>query len=182
MVTINLLPWRQYTRAYHVKVMKRMIIMMLSLAIFIIVGVHRIIAQQIQVMQKRVTRLEQSTHRLVNLNKLSHLKQDRSNTAKLEKIISSYRAATQNLFAEFTKVYKPKVCFTEITRTKNTLIFSGNTRSAADLTEFLKTWSAAYLFEEIKLEQMQQKNGFIYFHFQALESQTFPSVLRRGGS
>ncbi|TAK76171.1 MAG: hypothetical protein EPO11_04605 [Gammaproteobacteria bacterium] len=157
MVTINLLPWRDHLRRYQEKSVKRIILIAISVSLSLLFAVHWTLKEMIHREQLKVLALQALQPSLPAED--SSGKFDRA------------RFATQNLFAELAKGYDDDVCFTGITREKNSITFSGSARTAAELTDFLKNWHATYLFAEIKIDQLQYQpdNGWVQFRFRAIE-------------
>lgn len=171
MVEINLLPWRKHRRIYEDKIEKKVILLSIVITFLILSGAHFFVWGQVSDMQTHIEQLEEEAHKFSHEQKFMQDIDHHSIPVDLVKNIFAYRSETKNLFTELGKAHEYSVCFNEIGREKNRITFSGNTRSASDLTEFLKNWSAGSLFTEIKIEHLQQRpgHGLMEFRLEAIE-------------
>lgn len=170
MVEINLLPWREYTRLYQAKQMKKILFLTLTLCVIPVTGMVLVLTWHEKQLHARITELKKETGRYA-VQKPLPAKQDRLDEAKTSKKYLDRQAATQKFFGELASISAANLCFTSVTRVMNKITFSGNARSAVDLTDFLTHWQAASFFSEIKIEQIEQQgHAFMRFRFQALEN------------
>lgn len=172
MVTFNLLPWRQYQKAQQ---QKRLTIIMGSVILFSVTTI--MIAYLVMSAWER-----QRAYHITALTSEWHRYQE-SNALRRKKFLSQTKPVNQvnhditmdKLFSGLAKQSPENVCFTEMVRDKNTIIFTGVTDSAADLTTYLRQWSLAYLFTDITLKLLeQQDNGSLRFIFLARENHEAP--------
>lgn len=72
--------------------------------------------------------------------------------------------STHDFFNELTKINALPICFTTISREKNTIQLMGNVRSANDLTKFLQHWPSKELFATVIIEKLQlsKTTGLIF--------------------
>lgn len=177
MVSINLLPWRAYARRYQQQVLRKLLLSVFLLTLLLIVCLHWITAERTQALQLRVTTLEQASQPLLLAQKQWKASSDSGNEAVMKALLN-YRYATKKLFAELGRIKADTLCFTQIVRARGRISFAGQAHSAAELTAFLTGWRAAYLFSEIRVEQLeQQENHLIRFRFQAMENTLFLRAL-----
>lgn len=168
MVNINLLPWRRFEREYQNRLLKKIFISTISIALFILIIVHALISHQEKLWQANVaaTNKKLSLYREINAQNTSNI--TAFSEVNTPKQYDKHDFAIR-LFSELSKRNAGKVCFTDIERMDKTLLFSGKARSILELTEFLRGWNAAYLFNEIKINSIEtQENGFVHFRFQAM--------------
>lgn len=162
MVMINLLPWREGARLYHNKVIKKMLLAAIFLALSMLSGVHWVLSCKEKQIDDHVMRLRSELKRY-ELQKKAEVR------PTFIKELRHVQSLTNKVFLELGKVQSTGVCFTKISRLKNTIAFSGQASSAAELTDYLSNWNAAYLFSEIKIVQLeQQENQPIKFLFHAV--------------
>ena len=163
MVTINLLPWRDYTRIYSRAQFKKMLVISLIIVSMLLMSTKFFLAKQEQELQLRITQLQQEIKKYT----IQPIKKRAEPDAFLN--IKSQRLV-KNLLAELISTHKTQVRFASIERRNNSVSFSGKARSAADLTEFLSQWKAAGLFAQINIQSIEQKeNSWIDFSFQAIQ-------------
>jgi Tfp pilus assembly protein PilN len=179
MVIINLLPWRESKRIYQARIMKTILIITLFATVASIAGLHEVIVQWNNSLDSQIARLKEEMKIYIRPKESS---QKKIKTEQKGAIISgstlknllNFRLATKNLIVELGKWPAQDVCLTTISRDKNVITFSGKAHSAAELTAFLKTWKAAYLFSDITLDDLAQKeNNTIQFRFQALANHSY---------
>lgn len=177
MVTINLLPWREKARLYQHKKNKKIVAGVLGAMLFGTVILHVLAARYVNFLQQQNAAIEQE------LEQVTHLAEEKMRGVQGENTQQHwlyYRDATRNLMRELGEKFATDVCFTEISRSKNRLFFSGHASSAANFTDFLAHWSAATLFSTIKIAYIKQvENRSVTFSFQAhaLEEEQADAVL-----
>jgi Tfp pilus assembly protein PilN len=170
MVTINLLPWREYERVYQLKEVKKCLAIVILLVMMVIILMHVIFSKREAEMRVSVAaKKEKLTHyyQSTDLNRVSH-----ASSASVNSImqLQNHHAFIRQLFVELGKSNVSEVCFTEIEHTNHSISFIGKARSATNLTEFLRHWTAASLFTEIRINTIeQQEDGLVRFGFQAVE-------------
>ncbi len=154
---INLLPWRQHLRLQQEKITKQIIFIAIGMTLAMVIAAHYTMSEMIDRVQTQV----------FELKKLQPVVQNDHATPQVER----GQQRTKNLFIEVMKRHHYEVCFTEIARERNIVDFSGSAKTAAELTEFLIHWQAAYLFSEIKIDKLQnqRESDGIEFHFHAVE-------------
>jgi hypothetical protein len=161
MVEINLLPWRDYTRDYENKVMKKTLLTTLLLTALILVGIHHILSKREAALQAHLDMLQKQPQQL---------QWQSVKPVKTSRPLHELHPEITILFEELKKMRANEVCFTDIIRNNNMTLFMGKAYSAADLTNYLKNWRAAYLFSQININQLEQKNGAItQFRFEAMK-------------
>jgi len=175
MVVINLLPWRTYKQIYEEKIIKKMLLSVMCFSTLIAAMAHFFLSQQVHGVSLRIVHLQEEMRQMRLLKKQIRKDQHQMNSLNMMRRLQEYRLATSQLFGELGKNNAADVCFTSIVRNKNSLLFSGNVSSALALTAFLKTWSALFLFSEIKLDYLKQQpeNRFMEFRFRAIENHSY---------
>jgi hypothetical protein len=160
-VEINLLPWRDYKRAYQNKVMKKILLATLLFTMIILTILHQILSSRETALQIRID---------VILNQIQQWREQsiRQNQKQSSQPLPKPPSDITTLFDELKKMNENEVCFTDISRKKNMTMFTGKAHSAADLTDYLQNWRAAYLFSHIKINQLKQKNNTAEFRFEAI--------------
>lgn len=175
MVRINLLPWREYKRVYQEKATKKMFFMAMAVSVLIIMFMHHVLANNVRDLHMRIKQLKLDIQRLTVVQKQLQEDESHQDIAQFIKKLIGYRAVSNQLFIELSHLEPAEVCFTEISRAKNKIIFTGYTHSAFDLTMFLKQWPALSLFTEVKLDYLKQQSAerLMAFRFQAVELHSF---------
>ncbi len=161
MIEINLLPWREYTREYQNNMIKKLLLMSLFVILLIWAVLHIILSI-------RENHLKLSIDTLQNKIRQLDAAVSRTKTKK-------FKQSTQHFFSfaallsELGKKEINNVCFTDIVYTNTLITFIGKTRSTADLTDYLRNWSATPFFSQININDIEQKNlGLTQFQFQAV--------------
>jgi Tfp pilus assembly protein PilN len=164
MVTINLLPWRDYQRAFEERRLQGILLLTLLLSL----GggwVWNSYVQRAQVAtQRQIELLKQKLHEQVGPQRLQ-----RALSASAMQWQQKGEAA-KKLFTWLNSQTLQPICFTEIRRDQNIITFLGRARAASDLTDFFNEWDAAGLFAEIKIDHIrQQPNNILTFRFHGRE-------------
>jgi hypothetical protein len=167
MVEINLLPWRHYARVYETRQIKKMMAAVAVLAVLTLAAVHWLLSMRQHSLRLHALALEQE---LAPLRKQSHASQSPRNR-------ESHAILPGQFFRALGQMPQSPVCFTDISREQGAFIFAGQTRSAADLTDFLVHWKLADEFSLLHIEQMRQSGALLRFRFRGME----PSVSDREG-
>jgi|GEM_PF-6041051 Tfp pilus assembly protein PilN len=170
MVTINLLPWRQYEKAYQTRRIKLIFLLVILLSVTNIVAGYLLVSRQVRQSGLRVAALTDEINRYQMHSRLLRVAVPPVDGSIGNRYGQEFTAA--RLFAGLGRDQTQDVCFTEIKRNKGTILFVGKTRSAADLTDYLRRWNVGYLFSEITLKLLEQENGLMRFIFQAQENQS----------
>ena len=165
MVTINLLPWPEYIRVYQAARIKKLLLGAAVAAFSMVLCMHFYMSRQLHAKQNEIAKLEEEIDKFSNVEPFFSPKNADLNAGKDRESREINHKKTQKLFTELGKMIIGKVCFTEIVREKNTIIFSGRAETAADFTLFLTHWKAASLFSEIKIEQLQYQPAHQQMHF-----------------
>lgn len=168
MVNINLLPWREHELEYQKLILYRMFLLVIVLTASIIFAAHIIISQQEAAVRIRIALINQK------LNYYHKQSEQVIQPVKLPDVQRqqplSQKMLSGKLFAESDRMNQAMVCFTDIERMSKTFSFTGKARSMGDLTEFLRQWNTASLFNEMQVKLIEQeKNGLVKFGFQAKE-------------
>lgn len=178
MVAINLLPWREYTKSYQLKQIKIIFLSAVVLTSMMIIAGLVVVLKWQDISNIRIAMLTKE---------FNHYQESRLTRTKVQgpalTVLASQSISQDfsigRLFTALGTKPHAEVCFTEIIRDNNTILFTGKTRSAADLTEYLRYWSAAYLFTEIRIKRLdQQQDGLTRFSFQAQEYHLSKNFLR----
>jgi hypothetical protein len=158
MVEINLLPWRNYLRSYQKKMIKKIMMITLIMALIGIAIFHQILSIQEKILEARIDDLQ---------NKLA----DRNSLPKPEKVsLPKPPYELILLLRELKNMPHSSLCFTSITRHHNITAFKGKAHSIINFTDYLKNWTAAFLFSYIKIQQLDAKDkSLINFHFTAVD-------------
>lgn len=165
MVEVNLLPWRDYTRAYQRKQIKVILFLTVVLSVLPLMGAFIFLSQQEKKRHLHVLQLKQEVARYGKTRMLP--KAGALRRGENKKIISQQHR-TQQLFHALAFIKEENLCFTNMTRVKETIVFTGIARSALDLTLFLTHWRGVSLFSEVKIEQIEQQKNQVRFHLRAV--------------
>jgi Tfp pilus assembly protein PilN len=170
MVIINLLPWRKQRERYERESLRKSLWMSGLLSCVLVALLQWMAGRHLEGLRAHVRELEGGIQTFSTVQRFMQDNPHDASPDSVRKNMLAYQAATKGLFMELGKEYGNSVCFTDITREKNTITFVGNVSSAEDLTDFLKRWNVAQLFSEIKIGYLQQQeNRPMRFSFQALE-------------
>lgn len=163
MVAFNLLPWRVLQRKYQTKVIKFNLSVAAIIAIFLLCIGHEWFVNQSEQKRIEIGKLNQEIDQFHKLESNIFIPKQNNEFTQARKF-------NENFFKEVTQDIKTSTCFTKITRKKNSIKFFGYTPSATELTDFLKNWSGAYLFSEMRLVQLEYKPELhsMKFQFRAL--------------
>lgn len=167
MVAFNLLPWREMRFVYQQKSRNTIFALSVVLALSMIVGLHCWFTNEMHLMHKHVLALREEVLRLTNKQQ-KQVKQSAAEllSPQLQQLVVNHRSAL-TVLNELSRRLDASVCFTDMVREKEKVVFVGVAHSAAEFTEFLRYWRGAYLFSEIKIEQLQQSltNSLMQFRF-----------------
>jgi len=181
MVEINLLPWRDYVLVYQRKQLKKILLTAVLSAVFLVAAMHLLCSRQLHGLQIRKTQLDQDLSQYAAQQQL-RASMRLLHTEEAGQSRSRDDTAAGKLFVELGKSRLSGVCFTEIVRDRNSILFAGQTRSAADLTDFLVNWNAAALFSELQIDQLQlQKSHLMQFRFRGFEGSYLPRQAASNG-
>lgn len=166
MVSINLFPWREQLRIYQIKSTRISLLASIVVPIFFWISGHAFLSHHENVLQEEVAELKQKISDATNLQALAQEKM----RIHQEKKHSHDAYGIEKLLLNLGRKSAHQVCFNKITRNKNSIFFTGWAPSAANFTAFLQAWQTDYRLAKIKIVQnKQQENGRIQFHFQAQE-------------
>lgn len=170
-MNMNLLPWRKFEREYQVRMLRKIFVLTVSLAVLIIMAAHLFISHQESSLQARIDETNKKlTIHHEGKSQNGSLINDMSITNNKKQQQQDKNTFALRFFSELGKKYQEKVCFTDIEQLEKTLMFSGKAHSMHELTGFLRHWNAVYLFNEIEIKLIEeQENGFVQFKFQARE-------------
>lgn len=162
MVTINLLPWRDYARIYERKYLRKMILINLIILSVLFISARLFITNQEIDLQSRIMYLQKE----IKKYDVPLIKKQVSFSPSI--YIKPH--TIKKLLAGLVSINGIQVCFANVERVGDKISFVGKAHSAADLTEFLSQWKAASLFSQIKIQSIeQQENDGIGFGFQAIQ-------------
>lgn len=164
---MNLLPWREREKIYQKKMVNKLFLSSVTATICCFVMLHWMLEKHHDRLMSQVQHVQ---HELNTY--LMHSSDDEKMTAlstRFESLIH-HQKTMKNLLLALGESMNTPVCFTDIARYENRISFSGKARSLEDLTAYLLSWKAAYLFSEIKINQLKQDNQFVQFRFQAEEN------------
>ncbi|RDI48641.1 PilN domain-containing protein [Aquicella lusitana] len=168
MVAINLLPWREKARIYRAVTIRKMLVASVGFALLVVFMLHLAASRLETNKRNQLIQLESALARYPAMQ--DNIKHKKSMAAVQERETNDPRQQiARQLLMELGRQTGTSVCFSEIVRANQNITFSGYARTASDLTQFLKNWHAAYLFSEIKIEQLEYDSAFhsIRFRFQA---------------
>lgn len=149
MVEINLLPWREFKKAYEKKITRLYILSGLLIGLLVTMPAHFFLGYQIKLSTNKTYQLQEKLQRYFQSHPapiLAHY---------ITQSILDYGNTTQKFFLELSHSYQEQACFTEIVRHDNVIQMTGLTPSPIDLTEFLKNWHLGKLFSQIKIDSLQ---------------------------
>lgn len=170
MVSINLYPWREPLRLYQKRVLKRMLVGFFILSLMICGIVYGLLLRKEYLARLEIDRIQQELEHYAALQARLDSAANHGMAINALRALLDEQAQTAMFFATLGSAFDSDVCFKSISRTKNKMVLSGYTRSAADLSAFLHDWQAAALFSEIKIEEMEQQEGNMRFSLQAVEN------------
>lgn len=158
MVTFNLLPWRTNMRLYQIRKFKITLLAVIILMVMLLVVMHVILISNEKKMNSHVAKLKKELKRYDR-----HTQHSPSNVNLYDKKMMTV------LFAGLNQINSYAVCFTDVERNTNKIIFDGLTPSAYELTEFFNQWNMGNLFSEVQIQKIEkQDNGLVRFVFQAV--------------
>lgn len=173
MVMINLLPWRESQRVYQSKIVKKMLIITLFLNTILLFGSHFILAELKHKVQAHLANLEAELKVATAWRNSMRAFQTAAPVNQANDKLLRYRASIWQLFRFLEKNRSADICFTEIKRIKNKLVFTGKTRSVTALMMYLNDWHAVTLFSSIKIASLEQQSNTLQFRFFAEEREPF---------
>jgi len=179
-MVINLFPWRERQQVYERNRLRQIIFSVLTVTLLLLIAAHFLLFMYEQKIEKQVTQCRAELQRLRKERKLQVSDVQRPvSKSVLEKVLI-YRADTQRVIAGMGKQHQYHVCFTAMTRANNIITITGNARSAAELTEFLKHWETASQFAEIRIDQLelQPETQLMLFRLQAIEQVMLPQEIQ----
>lgn len=172
MVEINLAPWREQKKRYEMNVLKIMLAVAFVVPALLSFMIYWQAASKVNALNRRVTEKQDEMLALAGAEQAYVAMKKRNEiVGQLSHTLFRYQLSTKSLFAELIKKPIKNLCFTEMSREKNIITFSGFARSAADLTDFLQQWDARDLFSEIKIENLHRvkSDPYMRFRFQVSE-------------
>lgn len=169
MVVINLLPWRIYQKSYEDKAIKTILLLSIMITVVGWVVAHELLSRRLHFWVMRVDHIKQELKTFSDIDqKIEKENQGRVLSAKAEKKGISL-LDLKHLFFSLGQKKTADLCLAELSHEKNHFIFSGETPTAFELTQFLMHWKAADLFSEIKIKSLKQRpdQDGLQFQFQA---------------
>ena len=167
MLNINLLPWREQKQLSEKRKVLQFGISAFCFSFILILSWYYFLKWKIFHLERKITELqiEQKEFAKTPTNKPSEITNETNNA------FLRYQHATKLFFSDLVKLPDNNICFTEIIRDKNRMIFTGNAYSTIALTTFLTQWKSAYLFSEIRIKQIQKDDvtGLVKFRFDGIE-------------
>ena len=127
------------------------------LVLIFLVSLHMLLVSKEEIIKSHIEKLKKESR------KYNHHAANYSNVKLPQKKIM------KAVLIELKQINFPRVCFTEIVRTDNKIIFNGLTPSAYDLTEFFNQWKIRNLFSEVRIKKIENTNNdLMRFEFQSL--------------
>lgn len=158
MIYINLLPWREYKLAYKKKLSEYFLISGAVAIISVFLIAHFWLKQTNHYLANQLIQMEST---------LNDYKQFKEKHFMIKEDNAQHSVAS---LAFAKQIFSPsqseqQVCFKEIVYTGNIIHFSGLTKSAQTLTEFLLNWKYAQGFIQMQIESMKQVQNLVEFRF-----------------
>lgn len=173
MVNVNLLPWREARQQYEIRCLRWIIGTAISCALMILMVLHFYLIHRLDQQHAKLNELNRQleSYESIKQHFQAQIKQQTDITLQAQKELRNSQFIIQ-FFKSLSSQFDPNVCFNTISRQNNQIIFSGNTRSAFDLTDFLKDGHLATLFSEIKIDQLQtaKNNRDLQFNLKAFSA------------
>lgn len=167
MVVINLLPWREQERAYHKRRLLYCLVLVFGVSSLIVSIIYSDIERKKHFASQHIEKLKVQIAQWAVKKTFVHLSTPLFSRDRAWHLVH-YHADGLRIFAELGAKPAQHVCWTMVKRKGNKVIFSGRTDSAFDLTELLKNWNAAYLFSQIKLENLSEQRGAMGWDFKLI--------------
>lgn len=179
MVEVNLLPWRHLQIRYERRVVLQIWISVIAISLIVSAYTHVKLSVRLATLQARITHLQEQNQLSINKKKqdVGAKQQQQLDLRPWLQKLRAYQQATLELMLKLKQPHAPILCFAEITRVNDTIQFSGMTRSAFDLTDFLMQWAAAPIFSRIRLNALEkQQSQLMQFNFTATEN-NYPELI-----
>jgi len=170
MVEINLYPWRNELRQYQETVTKRLCWSALFLAMLCSGGIEGWLWRQGSLANERIMHIHDEISQYAQYEAHLHAGSNQLSIAELNERMGRL-AQTAQFLSLLHSEPDADLCFSTITRKDNVILFSGQSRSHADLNKFLHQWMAATLFTDIHIDEItEHEDGSLHFRFQGTEN------------
>jgi Tfp pilus assembly protein PilN len=176
MVEMNLLPWREKRDKYQKTNLLRLMAMAVLLPLLLGVGVYLDMTNKIEKVHSHVTQQQDELAQFAEVQRGIERNNHKNAMAQdVIKIFVRHQMATRKLFDVLAQMPANPVCFTEIAREGQQVVFSGYTRSTVDLTSFLRAWQLSGVFSELHIDNIKKLTGHRSMRFKMRASQIIPS-------
>lgn len=169
MVVINLLPWRIHQKSYENKAIKTILLLSIVITVMGLVAAHELLSRRLHFWAMRVDHIKQELKTFSDIDQ----KIEKENQNHVLSVGAEKKGISpldlKHLFFSLGQKKAMGLCLTELSHEKNHFIFSGETHTAFELTQFLMHWKAATLFSEIEIKSLKQRpdQENLQFQFQA---------------
>lgn len=167
MPNINLLPWREELREDRKKIFNITFGLTIGGGLLLMIFIHWIISEKINLQQDRNRYLTQEIHLLdQKIMAIRSLQKQRSNLLERMVIIEKLqndRARIVHIFAEIVNILPEGIYLKKISRQENTITFEGIAESNTNISNLMRnidnsSWLARSALNEIKLDTVSGKN------------------------
>lgn len=139
-VNINLLPWREAQFNYQKIFLKKMLIVVVAMAIIINIVFHLILVDKENKIRERMVRINEEIRNFSSVNRQKPEKQSEDFWREMLAVKTGMRGA----------------CFNGIEESDKVITFRGQARSLSDLTIFLRHWKVISVFSEMKIALIEE--------------------------
>jgi hypothetical protein len=157
MVTINLLPWREWKAAYEVRVIKQMMVSIFLAHVVIVLGGYLLITEINREWKTEVAHLSQQVKRKNNWQ--HQVIADTNPNPNIKNVLPMSlpdQLSPYEVFQLFQTNRPQTLCFTEVKRHKKNWMIVGKTQKLYDLMLYLKAWYNTSLFSSIHISDLNQ--------------------------
>ena len=168
MVTINLFPWRAHLRLYQKRVLKKVVWSAILFITTLNIILYGVLLQREHHARSRLAVIKRELKRYAALQARIDAKTRHTISLSAMKELFADQESNKIFFAGIGANVGNVICFTNIVRDHHAMTFSGVTRSAIDLSQFLHTWGLSALFSDVQIEKLERTNKQDFqFRFQA---------------
>jgi Tfp pilus assembly protein PilN len=178
MVEINLLPWRKTQQQHNEKVFKRFVLASVLCAGLVLALSHCLITAKIKHLNEEITSLKNKMQPFTQWQRQSDEVQKRDvEDQGLQKTLVQYQSNITAWLDTLIHIPINQVCFSEMTRKKNSFVFSGFAHSIRDLEVFIKRDAFKNFFSEMTLQSLSKKPSAHAIHFLIQATEKEPLTL-----
>ena len=175
MVEVNFMPWRSCLSRYQARRFIWVNAAAFCLSGIVLLLAHIYVAESVSVLTARVQSLQAAAQLLVDKQsaRLMLVRQTAA-LASVSQAAQVYQAGMSRLFGGLAAMSSHVICFTQISRHKEEVYFSGYVQSTPQLLRWLALWRESHVFSEMVVWSLRRVNNGHVFHFKVKAIERHP--------